>query len=44
LPLFVRKVISSSTTFSQSSMYNNLVAMAATVVCNYDNVFDETAR
>jgi hypothetical protein len=45
LPLFVRKVISSSTTFSQkSSMYNNLVAMAATVVCNYDNDVDETAR
>ena len=37
LPAFVRKVISSSTTFSQkSSTYNNLVAMAATVVCNYN--------
>ena len=37
LPVFVRKVISSSPTFSQkSSTYNNLVAMAATVVCNYN--------
>jgi len=41
LPAFVRKVISSSTTFSQkSSTYSNLVAMAATVVCNYN----ETAQ
>jgi len=37
LPVFVRKVISNSNTFSQkSSTYNNLVAMAATVVCNYN--------
>jgi len=37
LPLFVRKVISSGNKFSQkSSTYNNLVAMAATVVCNYN--------
>jgi hypothetical protein len=35
LPPFVRKAISSSNQFSQrSSTYNNLVAMAATVVCN----------
>jgi hypothetical protein len=37
LPSFVRKVISSGNKFSQkSSLYNNLVAMAATVVCNYN--------
>ena len=37
LPSFVRKVISFGTTFSQKfSAYNNLVAMAATVVCNYN--------
>ena len=37
LPAFVRKVISNSNKFSQkSSTYNNLVAMAATVVCNYN--------
>jgi hypothetical protein len=36
LPPFVRKAISLSNQFSQrSSTYNNLVAMAATVVCNY---------
>jgi len=36
LPPFVRKATSSSNQFSQrSSTYNNLVAMAATVVCNY---------
>jgi len=36
LPPFVRKAISSSNQFSQrSSTYNNIVAMAATVVCNY---------
>ncbi len=36
-PSFVRKAISSSAKFSQkSSTYNNLVAMAATVVCNYN--------
>ncbi len=37
LLVFVRKVISNSNTFSQkSSTYNNLVAMAATVTCNYN--------
>ncbi len=37
LPSFVRKVISSSGKFLQkSSTYNNLVAMVATVVCNYN--------
>ena len=37
LPAFVRKVISNGNKFSQkSSTYNNLVAMAATVVCNYN--------
>ena len=37
LPSFVRKVISSGNKFlQQSSTYNNLVAMAATVVCNYN--------
>jgi hypothetical protein len=37
LPVFVRQVISNSNKFSQkSSTYNNLVAMAATVVCNYN--------
>jgi hypothetical protein len=37
LPSFVRKVISSGNEFLQkSSMYNNLVAMAAAVVCNYN--------
>ena len=36
LPPFVRKAISLSNQFSQrSSTYNNLVAMATTVVCNY---------
>jgi len=36
LPPFVRKAISSSNQFSQrSSTSNNLVAMSATVVCNY---------
>jgi len=37
LPSFVRKVISSGNKFLQkSSAYNNLVAMAATVVSNYN--------
>jgi hypothetical protein len=37
LPVFVRTDISNSNKFSQkSSTYNNLVAMAATVVCNYN--------
>jgi hypothetical protein len=36
LPLFVRTVISNGNKFlEKSSTYNNLVAMAATVVCNY---------
>jgi hypothetical protein len=36
LPPFVRNAISSSNQFShRSSTYNNLVAMAATLVCNY---------
>ncbi len=37
LPLFVRKVISNGNKFLEKpSTYNNLVAMAATVVCNYN--------
>ncbi len=37
LPQFLRQVITSSPEFSKkSSTYNNLVAMAATVVCNYN--------
>jgi hypothetical protein len=41
LPQFVRKVISLSTIFLQkSSAYNNLVAMAAMVVCNYIGPLD----
>jgi hypothetical protein len=37
LPIFLRLLISSCCGFSQkSSTYNNLVAMAATVVCNYN--------
>jgi hypothetical protein len=37
LPQFLRQVITLSTEFSKkSSTYNNLVAMAATVVCNYN--------
>ena len=37
LPAFVRKVISNSNKFSQkTSTYNNLVAIAATIVCNYN--------
>ncbi len=38
LPNFLRLLISSYCGFFQmSSIYNNLVAMAATVVCNYNN-------
>ncbi len=38
LPNFLRLLISSCCGFSQkSSKYNNLVAMAATAVCNYTN-------
>ena len=37
LPSFVRKIISFSNIFLQnSSVYNNFIAMAATVVCNYN--------
>ncbi len=37
LPQFLRQVITSSPDFSKkSSTYNNLVAMTATVVCNYN--------
>jgi hypothetical protein len=37
-PNYLRLLISSCCGFSQkSSTYNNLVAMAATVVCNYNN-------
>jgi len=37
LSVFVRKVILNSNKISQkSSTYNNFVAMAATVVCNYN--------
>ncbi len=37
LPQFLRQVITSSPEFlKKSSTYNNLVAMAATVVCNYN--------
>jgi hypothetical protein len=37
LPQFLRQVITSSPEFlKKSSTYNNLVAIAATVVCNYD--------
>jgi hypothetical protein len=37
LPKFLRQVITSSPEFlKKSSTYNNLVAMAATVVCNYN--------
>jgi hypothetical protein len=37
LPQFLRQVITSSPEFlKKSSTYNNLVTMAATVVCNYD--------
>jgi hypothetical protein len=38
LPKFMRLLISSYCGFSQkSSTYNNLVAMAANAVCNYNN-------
>jgi hypothetical protein len=38
LPDFLRQILSSNCSFSQkSSIYNNLVAMAATNVCNYSN-------
>jgi hypothetical protein len=45
LPPFVRKAISLSNQFSQrSSTYNNLVAMAATVVCNYSETVGFSGR
>ncbi len=45
LPNFLRLLISSCCSFSQkSSTYNNLVAMAATVVCNYNNTNGYTRR
>ncbi len=45
LPIFLRLHIFSCCSFSQkSSTYNNLVAMAATVVCNYNNTNGYTQR
>ncbi len=45
LPNFLRLLIFSCCGFSQkSSTYNNLVAMAATVVCNYNNANGYTRR
>jgi len=45
LPSFVRKVISSGNKILQkSSTYNNLVAMTATVVCNYNEIARFTRR
>jgi hypothetical protein len=45
LPNFLRLLISSYCGFSQkSSTYNNLVAMAATAVCNYNNTNGFTQR
>ncbi len=45
LPNFLRLLISSCCGFSQkSSTYNNLVAMAATVRCNYNNTNGYTRR
>jgi hypothetical protein len=39
MPYFLRKIISTCTDISQkSSIYNNLVAMAATAVCNYSEL------
>ncbi len=44
-PIFLRLLISSCCGFSQkSSTYNNLVPLAATVVCNYDNTNGYTQR
>jgi hypothetical protein len=38
-PSFMRNIVTWSTNFSQkSSIYNNLVAMAGTVVCNYSDL------
>ena len=45
LPKFLSQLISSNKGFSQkSSVYNNLVAMAATIVCNYTNSHGFTQR
>jgi hypothetical protein len=45
LPNFLRLLISSCCSFSQkSSTYINVVAMAATVVCNYNNTNGYTRR
>jgi hypothetical protein len=45
LPKFLRLLIFSYSGFSQkSSTYNNLVAMAATAVCNYTNTNGFTRR
>ncbi len=45
LPNFLRLLISSCCGYSQkSSTYNNLVAMAATAVCNYTNTNGFTQR
>ena len=44
-PNFLSQIISSNKGFSQkSSLYNNLVAMAATIVCNYTNSHAFTER
>jgi hypothetical protein len=45
LPQFLRKVITLSQEFlKKSSTYNNLVAMAATVVCNYNQTHGFSQR
>ncbi len=45
LPQFLRQVITSSPEFlTKSSTYNNLVAMAATVVCNYNQTHGFSRR
>jgi hypothetical protein len=45
LPDFLRRILFTKIDFPQkSSTYNNLVAMAATVVCNYRNTNEFTCR
>ncbi len=45
LPQFLRQVITLSPEFlKKSSTYNNLVAMAATVVCNYNQTHGFSQR
>ncbi len=45
LPQFLRQVITPSPEFSKkSSTYNNLVAMAATVMCNYNQTHGFSRR